>query len=170
MGEEAEYMIDRLMFPKEGFVDDLDDSVYCSLDLTICPQCGCRGEFKSATVIYGPSGKSYGKVLVCVNHPRCDSYVGVHKSGRYRDLPKGTMADFKTRNARKRAHEAFDLLWKDKKSRGIAYEWLSDLMNLPAYSAHIGLMNAEQCEKVVRAVELRLGSSARQIRARRDFA
>lgn len=61
-----------------------------------------------------------------------------------------TPADQKTRNARIKAHDVFDFLWKGKprKERSKLYKELSDFMGIHIKYAHIGMFNLEQCEKV----------------------
>jgi hypothetical protein len=76
----------------------------------------------------------------------CDLAVGAHDDG----TPLGIPADQPTRNARVRAHEAFDKLWRGGNiSRVTAYQWLRKTMGMTPDEAHIGRFNVEQCERVV---------------------
>ena len=51
--------------------------------------------------------------------------------------------------ARIEAHRTFDRLWKEGHlSRGQAYQWLQQKMNLSPDDAHMKQMSVEQCEKV----------------------
>lgn len=87
----------------------------------------------------------------------CDAYVGCHpQHPRYNPTgqnPKGTLANAPLRAARKLAHQEFDKLWKDGlMSRHEAYAWLQQQTGLSKDECHMGLMNVEQCVKVVEVV------------------
>lgn len=61
------------------------------------------------------------------------------------------MVDIRTRYARAMAHEAFDVLWRaDKMPRTLAYKQLAAYMDLPMGDCHIGSMNYEQCQLVIK--------------------
>ena len=88
-----------------------------------CPNCGAKAELRDSSVVY--KGRNFGLVYVCSNFPKCDSYVGVHKGT---NRPKGTLADRNTRDARMRAHAAFDQIWKNgRMGRSKAYRLLASL-------------------------------------------
>lgn len=84
----------------------------------------------------------------------CGRYVGTHPDG----VPKGTPADHETREARKKAHNAFDPLWRREvftdsppfASRSDAYRWLSTAMGVQ--EAHIGHMTSSEALRVVSLV------------------
>ena len=78
----------------------------------------------------------------------CGAYVGTHRST---GMPLGALANYETREARKKAHAAFDPIWRELKmcSRKRAYKRLSKAMGLPEEKTHIGMFTAGQCEKVV---------------------
>ncbi|KKN74617.1 hypothetical protein LCGC14_0388190 [marine sediment metagenome] len=111
----------------------------------ICPYCDREARFTSSIIVYG---RDYGKIWLCVNYPKCDSYVGAHKGN---GEPKGTLADKETRNYRKWAHNSIDWLWQDKvMSRKNVYYAIQNLMNLTPDEAHIGLFDSNQCRELVR--------------------
>lgn len=57
--------------------------------------------------------------------------------------------------ARGTAHAKFDRIWKTGRlSRSDAYRWLAEQMQLPAEEAHMELFTVEQCQEVVRRVNL----------------
>ena len=63
------------------------------------------------------------------------------------------MVDIRTRHARALAHEAFDVLWRggaDKMPRSLAYKQLAAHMDFPIGNCHIGSMNYEQCQLVIK--------------------
>lgn len=109
-----------------------------------CPYCGGSAVFcASSAHIY--RGTDYGAVYDC---RLCDAFVGVHRGS---TNPKGTPANRATREARKRAHAAFDLHWRESRqmSRSQAYARLAQDMALAPEECHIGMFNEEQCDRVV---------------------
>lgn len=77
-----------------------------------------------------------------------------------------TPANFETRQARRRAHTAFDGLWKGHwsgpaktrskvtavMSRKDAFAWLVAAMDVEQKYAHIGMANEAQCNAIIAAV------------------
>lgn len=115
-------------------------------EIPTCPKCSKQGELVDSKIVYG---KSYGHIWYCDCEPE-GVYVGINKKT---GKPLGTMADKKLRVLRKRAHAAFDPLWKcdkPKMSRTEAYGWLSSAMNVELEFCHIGMFDIEQCEIVER--------------------
>ena len=88
----------------------------------------------------------YGPFWSCSRWPECDGTVGCHPGT---TTPLGSLADKETRQARKRAHDAFDVLWKPlgREYRATAYRMLADELELD--EAHMGEMSREECERVV---------------------
>ena len=119
-----------------------------------CPYCGGKAHLRDASYIYH-SFKYKGKMFVCENFPKCDSYVGCHPNT---TKPLGRMANKKLRTMKSKAHEYFDPLWKKrvfarKKSlsynRTKAYQWLAEQLDLPESKCHIGLFDVDMCRKVI---------------------
>lgn len=118
-----------------------------------CIECGSEGsvELMSNRRVYG--GQPYGAwpwVYVCTT---CGAYVGLHK-GTLRAL--GTLANKATRDARVRAHEAFDPLWRGSRhqpaifeKRSDAYFWLAMMLRLPFEECHISWFDVELCDRVL---------------------
>ncbi len=85
-------------------------------------------------------------------YQKCDGVIGVHKKD---DSPLGWPGDKACRQARIRAHDAFDEWWSntlqdgEPMTRVQAYGWLAD--NGPA--DHIGEMDEEQCEELIETLE-----------------
>lgn len=112
-----------------------------------CPHCGSRSAkyHRTSTHIYG---RDYGAVYHC---EPCNAYVGVHANG---CKPKGSPATYEWREARKRAHAAFDPIWKSGTlSRGEAYRRLALSLGIQQSECHIGMFDPEQCEQVVCAAK-----------------
>jgi hypothetical protein len=79
--------------------------------------------------------------------------VGTHKNSK-EHKPLGRLANAELRAAKKRAHAAFDPLWKSgHMKRGSAYAWLSDTLGIDKKDAHIGMFDVERCNAVVEAVK-----------------
>ena len=116
-----------------------------------CPYCGDEAKLKDSSIVYG---KSYGKIWIC---EPCNAYVGVHKNSPT-FKPLGTLADAPTREWRKKAHAAFDPLWKGgKMTRDEAYQWLSDCLWKTRDCAHIGKSTAGECRHIVEEVFKQFG-------------
>ena len=61
------------------------------------------------------------------------------------------MANAELRQWRRKAHHAFDPLWrnKEKRTQRWAYEWLAQEMGLTKEQTHIAKFDVEQCKQVV---------------------
>lgn len=97
----------------------------------------------------------HGKFYGCSTFPQCRGTHGAHADGR----PLGTPANKETKEARMRAHEAFDQLWRSgRMNRSQAYSWMQRVMSMTKDEAHIGKFSAEQCDKLIELVswELRI--------------
>lgn len=107
----------------------------------MCPDCGAPMELRRSR--YGPF---YG----CSQFPACRGSHGAHPDGK----PLGIPANQETKNARIKAHAAFDRLWKGgRMSKSKAYAWLSETLMVERDKAHIAMLDKSQCELVVRAAE-----------------
>jgi len=109
----------------------------------ICDYCGRSAEYVDSKAVYG---SSHGMIYLC--RP-CNAYVGVHKGT---DQPKGRLANAELREYKKKAHSAFDPLWRyGGMTRRQAYQWLSGQMRIPEPEAHIGMFDVARC---IRAIEV----------------
>ena len=80
----------------------------------------------------------------------CLALVGTHEGT---DIPLGYMADRDTRDARYQAHKVFDPMWRRRKmSKADAYIWMASVLGLPLAEAHIGMLDYEQCHRLIAAV------------------
>jgi len=115
-----------------------------------CPYCGAKTKLVHSSIIYG-RGRDYGMAYICANYPKCDAYVTCHPGT---DNPCGKLANRWLREARKKAHTAFDNIWRSKAmSRTEAYTKLAQALNIPLREAHIGQFDIPQCQQVVNWVE-----------------
>ena len=117
----------------------------------ICPHCQRNAVFiANSAPIYG--GRDYGPRYICWS---CDAHVGCHPGT---TDPLGAPATKAEREARQRAHAAFDPIWKNapdrryrakQNARKDAYAWLRNQMGLGRDQCHIGMFTVEQCARVV---------------------
>src|SRR5580698_695736 len=77
----------------------------------------------------------------------CDAYVGCHPGT---EMPLGRLADADLRLAKRKAHAAFDPLWKSGMiSRGKCYGWLANQLGIQKIECHIGMFDIDTCCRVV---------------------
>ena len=111
----------------------------------ICPYCGKWATCQDSSVVYG---RSYGWIWICFCVPG-RAYVGCHSGTK---APLGTLADMETRKFRKRAHAAFDPIWRGGViTRREAYVWLASVIDVSPEQAHIARSDAEQCRQIIQA-------------------
>lgn len=78
----------------------------------------------------------------------CEMIAYAGKNGHATSSP----ADSRTRSARNDAHTAFDPLWEGHgapMTRDQAYDWLRRRMGMTRAECHIGLMDYDQCQRVI---------------------
>ena len=118
-----------------------------------CPECGKLATLVDSEIVYG---HSYGPIWYC-DCVKGSVYVGCHKGT---TNPLGTMANARLRYYRKRAHAAFDPLWKGKTatmSRTEAYHWLASRMSISVDECHVALFDEERCKMVERVSRYKRG-------------
>lgn len=117
-----------------------------------CPEPGCGG-----SLILGRN--VWGLVYACSNSPKCSARHSAHQAT---GEPMGTPGTKEVREARIRAHESFDLLWKQVSpwqktpppmTRKAAYAWMRQALKLTKDEAHIGQFTVERCEALIAAVK-----------------
>jgi hypothetical protein len=88
----------------------------------------------------------------------CSAKHGAHQDGDRAGQPLGLPGDAETREARQRAHQAFDQLWLDGllMTRKAAYRWLRKVLRLKKSEAHIGMLTVEQCDALVHHAQVYL--------------
>lgn len=116
----------------------------------VCIECGGEAKRVTGKVIYPHRPDLYAKSFwLCA----CGAYCGCHPNS---FTPLGHPCGPVTRKARSAAHAAFDPLWKSRQmSRQAAYAWLSQAVGIEPERCHIGMMTAEQAQRVVAAVQAR---------------
>lgn len=124
--------------------------------VTVCPYCGNDAEFlPSSERIY--SGRDYGAVYACAP---CDAWVGCHRGT---NQPLGRLADGPLRDAKRRAHDAFDPTWRAAhaelsrtdptytlgRARRRGYVLLAQALDILPRKCHIGMFDVGTCHDVV---------------------
>lgn len=128
-----------------------------------CSYCLCKANLVGGDVMYPHrpdlADRKFWKCVKCN-----DVFVGCHKDGAPVTLPGGervtsdgsipvgTLANRQLREARKRAHSVFDLLWKNTSrpsvSRTLHYSRLAQHLGIDVTKCHIGYFDEETCNKV----------------------
>lgn len=119
---------------------------------SVCPYCNAEVNIKNNDAVYGKSFGTWPWVYLCSNQ-RCNAYVGLHPRTH---LPLGTLADEKTRNARKTTKQLFNALWDGKnrtfRNRSEAYQWLATELCITADTCHFGMFDLEACRRAYRVL------------------
>jgi len=132
---------ERLDKLKEQYHPALIEMMQLIFKAEICPYCKENTEYVDSSCIYG---KSYGMIYLC---RKCRAWVGVHKGT---DKALGRLANDELREWKKKAHAAFDPIWKSNlKNRHQAYAWVSEQLNIPPEFTHIGMFGVDTCKKLV---------------------
>jgi len=110
-----------------------------------CDYCGSAPELVTGAEVYPHLPKLRDKwIWRC---QPCKARVGCHPGTQ---VPLGRLANAELREAKQAAHAAFDPVWKDgHMKRGQAYSWLAERLGIHGKDCHIGMMNEEQCRRVV---------------------
>ena len=96
----------------------------------------------------------FGMFYGCTKFPDCRGTHGAHPDG----APMGVPADKETKQARIMAHDAFDMVWKDRQknlgysrtaARGECYAWLAVELNIHRNDCHIARFDTDTCNRVV---------------------
>lgn len=108
-----------------------------------CPECSSPMVLRVSV-----NGPFYG----CRRFPACRGTHNATNTG----APMGIPANRVTKDARIRAHAAFDQLWMaGGMTRNDAYRWLQFTMGLSAEEGHIAKMSLSTCERLIHHVQVR---------------
>ena len=119
-----------------------------TLRSTFCPYCHEKATLVSGKEAYPHRPDLYNKRFwLCRD---CNAWVGVHENSKH---PLGRLANKELRQAKIRAHSAFDPLWKKGyMTRRDAYKWLAEKLGIKPKRCHIGWFDVGMCDRVVGAV------------------
>lgn len=105
-----------------------------------CPDCGSQMRLRDS---------SYGLFWGCTSYPWCR---GIHNAREGTGEPCGVPTTMAGRAARRKAHAAFDPIWKSgRMTRPEAYQWLQRELGLTARQCHIGAFDEKMCARVIEA-------------------
>lgn len=114
----------------------------------VCPYCDKPAELVFGSAIY-PHRPDLFKKKFYLCKP-CDAYVGCHPDTA---KPLGRLANAELRIFKRKAHAAFDPIWKrGDMSRTKAYKWLSEKLNIAPQNCHIGMFDVDLCRATIDAV------------------
>lgn len=109
-----------------------------------CAELGCGGKLELRH-----SGRLGRWFYGCSRYPSCSGILPANDDG----SPHGDPRTRELQGWRRKAHDTFDVLWKNKHcSRPEAYSWLRHATGLSHEQAHMFQMTAEQCQDVIRFV------------------
>lgn len=110
-----------------------------------CIYCGSQTELVTGESLYPRSPRLHDKYFhACMP---CGAWVGCHPGTR---VALGQVANAELRQARSRAHAAFDPIWMSGGiNRTLAYAWLAEQLALPGKRCHIAQFDVAQCQRVV---------------------
>lgn len=107
---------------------------------SVCRICNGKVRIAHHDEIYGKAFGDWPYAYLCGD---CGAYVGMHP---FTAIPLGTLADKRTREARKQCKAPFEKLWREGvMSRTEAYHWLASEMNIATDECHFGWFDANQC-------------------------
>jgi len=105
--------------------------------------CSPNVQYTTNDIIYGRNYGEWPMTYFCTD---CRAAVGCHPGT---NIPLGQMADRKTRQLRKSAHNEFDKLWRTElMSRTKAYSWLALQLNIEVGNCHLSWLSKEQLKQV----------------------
>jgi len=111
----------------------------------LCSYCGRAAVLVTGREIYPHRSDLYAKQFWSCRD--CDAYVGCHRGT---TRPLGRLANAELRQAKMRAHRAFDRLWQSgRTSRSRAYRLLAERLELTVDDCHIGMFDLATCERVL---------------------
>jgi hypothetical protein len=118
---------------------------------TACPFCGAVVTATNNDAIYGKSIGTWPWAYMCENK-ECHSYVGMHP---LTNIPLGTLADTKTREARKLTKALFEPLHgkAGQMKRTEAYGWLANKLDIPVGECHFGWFDVAMCRRAYRILK-----------------
>lgn len=113
----------------------------------VCDYCGGDAKLVTGATIYPRRRELHGLYLwFCAG---CRAWVGCHEDSPSH-TPLGRLANAELREVRGGAHALFDTLWKSgTMARQDAYAWLAVQLQMPVDRCHIGLMDVDDCNRVM---------------------
>lgn len=114
---------------------------------THCRYCGARVTATSNAEVYGKPHGDWPWVYLCGNRRLCGAYVDMYPGT---GIPKGTLADSPTRQARGWASQLFNSIWQSgHMTKAGARAWLAGALGIPEPECDIGRFDVRGCQRVV---------------------
>lgn len=121
-----------------------------------CPYCSKPAEKVTGLSVYPHRSDLQAKIFWRCSG-KCAAWVGCHPGT---SVPMGRLANDELRLWKRKAHAAFDPLWrvcahnKKKKgsARGRAYQALADILGIPVQDCHIGEFDEALCQRTIAAI------------------
>jgi hypothetical protein len=112
-----------------------------------CPYCAGAVQIVSNSLIYGREVGEWPWAYRCEG---CGASVGMHP---FTNIPLGTLADARTRVARRRAKAEFTWMYERVgMTRSDAYVWLARQLARPVGETHIAWFDEATCQRVVEVI------------------
>lgn len=113
---------------------------------THCPYCGARVSIANNRKLFGKQHGDWPWVFLCGNQ-QCGAYVDMHPGT---GIPKGTLADSATRQARGRAKQLYNLIWQSgHMTKADACRWLAGKLGIPEAECSIDRFDVMTCRRAV---------------------
>lgn len=121
-------------------------------DEVICSYCKEPAKLVSGKEIYPHRfdlvHKKFWQCKPCAAHVGCHPPTH-HTQGRD-DVPLGRLANAELRAAKQAAHNAFDIIWRERLvSRKSAYGLLAARLGIKNSACHIGMFDLDMCRRTV---------------------
>lgn len=113
---------------------------------THCPWCEARVSIVNNSEVYGKPHGDWPWVFRCGNR-LCGAYVDMHPGT---GIPKGTLADSATREARGWVKQLFNGIWQSGyMSKADAVRWLAGKLGIPKEECEVGRFDVRTCQRAV---------------------
>ena len=124
--------------------------------------CSVNVQFVNNEIVYGKSVGSWPYAYYCAD---CRASVGCHPKTK---IPLGRLADWATRQLRSRAHNEFDLLWRNGyMSRDKAYKWLAQALEIDVTQCHLSQLSKDQLKDTITLTSTYIKNNIRSLEKRR---
>lgn len=113
---------------------------------THCPYCAGRVSIVNNSEMFGKPHGDWPWVYLCGNK-QCGAYVDMLAGT---NIPKGTLADTATRQARARAKQIFNPIWQNGyMTKAEAFGWLAGKLGIPEAECDIYRFDVMACRRTV---------------------
>lgn len=111
-----------------------------------CPWCEARVSIAKNSEVYGKQHGDWPWIFLCGNK-ECGAYIDMYPGT---GIPRGTLADSATRQARGWAKQLFSGIWQSGyMTKADAARWLAGKLGIPEDECEIGRFDVKTCQRVV---------------------